>query len=40
MRVYRVRVPQFPRYVPAMRALWQFSMAYGFTRGAAPNGAS
>ena len=32
MSVIRVKVPQFPRYVPAMRALWQFTMAYYFSR--------
>jgi len=32
MTVFRVSVPQFPRHVPAMRALWQFSMPYCFSR--------
>lgn len=32
LSVIRIRVPQFPRYIPAMRALWQFSMAYFFSR--------
>ncbi len=34
MSVIRVKVPQFPRYIPAMRALWQFTMAYYFSRAA------
>jgi len=34
MAVFRVRVPQFPRHIPAMRALWQFSMSYCFSRTA------
>ena len=32
MRVCRVRVPQLPRYIPTMRGLWQFCMAFGFRR--------
>lgn len=32
LSVIRIRVPQFPRYIPAMRALWQFSMAHCFSR--------
>ncbi|MGD0784501.1 MAG: glycosyltransferase family 4 protein [Sedimentisphaerales bacterium] len=31
MSVIRVKVPQFPRYIPAMRALWHFAMAYYFS---------
>jgi colanic acid biosynthesis glycosyl transferase WcaI len=32
MAVHRVPVPRFPRHIPAMRALWQFSMSYCFAR--------
>lgn len=30
VRVVRVKVPQFPRHIPAGRALWQFSLAFKF----------
>ena len=31
MRVVRSWVPQFPRHIPAGKALWQFSCAISFT---------
>ena len=31
IRVVRVKVPQFPRHIPAGRALWQFSLALSFS---------
>jgi len=31
IKIFRVKVPQFPRYIPATRALWQFTMAYCFS---------
>jgi len=34
MTVFRVKVPQFPRYIPAMRALWQFTMSFCFSKAA------
>ena len=34
VRVIRVKVPQFPRHVPAGRALWQFSLAFKFALAA------
>jgi len=32
--VVRVKVPQFPRHIPAGRAMWQFSLALKFALGA------
>lgn len=32
MRVLRVKVPRFPQYIPVGRGLWQFSIAYLFSR--------
>lgn len=32
MKVLRVKVPQFPQYIPVGRGLWQFSVAYLFSR--------
>ncbi len=31
LKIIRVKVPQFPRYIPAMRAMWQFAMAHRFS---------
>lgn len=32
IKIFRVKVPQFPQYIPATRALWQFTTAYWFSR--------
>lgn len=32
MKVLRVKVPRFPQYIPVGRGLWQFSVAYFFSR--------
>ena len=32
MKVLRVKVPRFPQYIPVGRGLWQFSVAYLFSR--------
>lgn len=32
MKIIRVKVPQFPQYIPIGKGLWQFSIAYRFIR--------
>lgn len=34
MTVFRVKVPQFPRYIPAMRVIWQFTISFCFSKAA------